>query len=142
MSEAADPDVGATFVQRVFTRPLKPGLRPLADAPFVPVDGAISRVGDIDDHRIIQAKGHNTTAQLLGGNTELAAHPSMGISPISTCRPRVITAAYAVRRSIGADDLRARSLFQNESVTARGVPGLFARNERLCVFARPRMGGS
>ena len=60
MTQAANPDVGsyASF-NDFFTRPLRDGARPLADAAFIcPVDGAISRFGTIDDHHIIQAKGH------------------------------------------------------------------------------------
>ena len=52
MSEAANPDVAgyATF-NDFFTRPLRAGLRPIAQADFVcPVDGAISQFGAIDDH--------------------------------------------------------------------------------------------
>src|ERR1043166_1298902 len=50
MSEAADPDLGsyASF-NDFFTRPLRAGVRPLAQADFVcPVDGAISQFGLID----------------------------------------------------------------------------------------------
>jgi phosphatidylserine decarboxylase len=38
------------------------------------VDGAISQFGAIDDHHILQAKGHRfTTTALLGGDATLAA---------------------------------------------------------------------
>ena len=63
MEEALAPDVAsyASF-NDFFTRALKPGSRPLADADFVsPVDGAISKLGAIDDAHIIQAKGHRYT---------------------------------------------------------------------------------
>src|SRR4051812_18597276 len=77
MSEAAEPDVSRyeTF-NAFFTRALRPGARPLADADFVcPVDGAISQFGPIDDDRIIQAKNHDyTTTALVGGDADLAAH--------------------------------------------------------------------
>lgn len=58
-----------------FTRPLKAGLRPLATADFVcPVDGAISQFGDIDEHQLLQAKGHRfSTSDLVGGDKALAA---------------------------------------------------------------------
>src|SRR5262252_3824700 len=55
MNEAAQPDIAAypTF-NEFFTRPLKPGARPLASSDLVcPVDGAISRFGDMDHNRIL-----------------------------------------------------------------------------------------
>lgn len=76
MSEAENPDLRsyASF-NDFFTRPLKAGARPLADADFIcPVDGAISQFGAIDDHHIVQAKGHRFTAgEILGGDSALAA---------------------------------------------------------------------
>lgn len=139
MSEAENPDVASydTF-NAFFTRALKPGVRPLADAAFVsPVDGAISRCGDIEDHHIIQAKGHRfTTTQLLGGDAELAEQFRHGrfanlyLSPRDyhrihmPCKGRLERMIYV-----------PGSLFSVNPVTARGVPGLFARNERtVCVF--------
>ena len=76
MSEAADPDIaGYRSFNDFFTRPLKAGARPLAEADFIcPVDGAISQFGAIDDHHILQAKGHRfTTTDLVGGDAALAA---------------------------------------------------------------------
>ena len=76
MDEAANPDIASyTSFNEFFTRPLKAGARPLADADFVcPVDGAISQFGAIDDHHILQAKGHHfTTTELVGGDQALAA---------------------------------------------------------------------
>ena len=60
MSEAANPDIASyASINDFFTRPLRPGVRPQAQADFTcPVDGAISQLGGIDDHRILQAKGH------------------------------------------------------------------------------------
>ena len=76
MSEAAEPDVAhyASF-NDFFTRALKPGARPLAQATLVcPVDGAISQFGAIEHDRIVQAKGHDyTTTALVGGDATLAA---------------------------------------------------------------------
>ena len=75
MDEAENPDVAsyARFTD-FFTRPLKPGARPLASADFVsPVDGAISQLGAIDDRHMLQAKGHLfSTTDLVGGDQELA----------------------------------------------------------------------
>lgn len=71
MNEAANPDIGGyKSFNEFFTRPLKPGIRPLATADFVcPVDGAISQSGAINDHHILQAKGHHvSTTEFVGGD--------------------------------------------------------------------------
>jgi len=76
MSEAAEPriDSYASF-NDFFTRALKPGARPLAEADYLcPVDGAISQFGAIERDQIFQAKGHAySTTALLGGDARLAA---------------------------------------------------------------------
>ncbi|MXO98563.1 phosphatidylserine decarboxylase [Altererythrobacter xixiisoli] len=139
MAEAADPDIASypTF-NEFFTRPLKPGVRPLADADFVcPVDGAISQFGAIDDHHILQAKGHRfTTTQLVGGDAALAAQFRHGSFANLYLSPKDYH-----RLHMPCDGRLTRmihvpgALFSVNPVTARGVPGLFARNERVvCVF--------
>jgi phosphatidylserine decarboxylase len=69
MGEAADPDIrNYACFNDFFTRALKPGARPLADAPFVcPVDGAISQFGRIEGGQVFQAKGHSYSTQGFGG---------------------------------------------------------------------------
>jgi phosphatidylserine decarboxylase len=76
MTEAANADIASyKSFNDFFTRPLRIGARPFARADFIcPVDGAISQLGDIDDHHILQAKGHRfTITDLVGGDGELAA---------------------------------------------------------------------
>lgn len=139
MSEAADPDfAGYESFNAFFTRPLKPGLRPLADADFIcPVDGAISQFGAIDDYHMLQAKGHRfTTTDLLGGDAELAAPFRHGAFANLYLSPRDYH-----RLHMPCDGKLDRmihvpgTLFSVNPVTARGVPNLFARNERVvCLF--------
>ncbi|MDO9203380.1 MAG: phosphatidylserine decarboxylase, partial [Hydrogenophaga sp.] len=76
MAEAANPDPRSyPSFNAFFTRALKPGARPLAQADFVcPVDGAISQHGAIQKDQIFQAKGHHYSTQaLVGGDAALAA---------------------------------------------------------------------
>jgi phosphatidylserine decarboxylase len=145
MNEAADADIGSyKSFNDFFTRPLKAGARPLAAADFVcPVDGAISQFGAIDDHHILQAKGHRfTTTELVGGDSALAAqfrHGSFAnlyLSPKDyhrlhmPCDGRLTRMIYV-----------PGALFSVNPTTARGVPNLFARNERVvCVFESPEHG--
>ena len=139
MAEAANPDIAsyATF-NDFFTRPLKDGARPLAQADIVcPVDGAISQFGPIKSDQIFQAKGHSfSTTALVGGDATLAAEFENGhfatlyLSPKDYHRIHM-PCAGVLRRMIYVPG----DLFSVNPTTARGVPGLFARNERLvCVF--------
>ena len=143
MGEAANPDIGSypTF-NEFFTRALKPGVRPLAAADLVcPVDGAISQFGSIDGDRIFQAKGHHySTTALVGGDRELAAQFEGGsfatiyLSPKDYHRIHMPTGGRLQRMIYVPGEL-----FSVNPATARGVPGLFARNERVvCVFESAR----
>lgn len=124
-----------------FTRALKPGVRPLADTAFVcPVDGALSQMGPIDDGRIFQAKGHHyTTTALVGGDQALADTFRQGQFATIYLSPRDyhrvhMPCAGTLRRMIHVPG----DLFSVNPTTAAGVPGLFARNERVvCVFDAP-----
>jgi phosphatidylserine decarboxylase len=139
MSEAADPNVAhyATF-NDFFTRALKPGARPLASADLIcPVDGAISQFGAIEHDQIFQAKGHRySTAALVGGDTALAAEFENGHFATLYLSPKDYHRIHMpcegrLRRMIYVPG----ELFSVNPATARGVPGLFARNERVvCVF--------
>ncbi len=143
MAEAANPDVAsyATF-NDFFTRPLKAGARPLATADFIcPVDGAISQFGPIQKDQIFQAKGHSySTTALVGGDAKVAAEFENGSFATLYLSPR----DYHRIHMPCAGTLRSMTyvpgdLFSVNPTTARGVPGLFARNERVvCVFDSER----
>ena len=139
MAEAANPDISSypTF-NEFFTRPLRAGARPLAKAPFIcPVDGAISQFGAIAADQVLQAKGHGySTTALVGGDAQLAAQFQNGSFATLYLSPRDYHRIHMpcdgeLRRMIYVPG----DLFSVNPTTARGVPGLFARNERVvCVF--------
>jgi phosphatidylserine decarboxylase len=145
MAEAAEPDIASyQSFNDFFTRPLRPGARPLACADFIcPVDGAISQFGAIDDHQIVQAKGHRfTTAELVGGDNVLAAQFRHGSFANLYLSPRDYH-----RLHMPCDGRLTRmtyvpgAFYSVNPVTARGVPKLFARNERVvCVFTSAKHG--
>ena len=138
MAEAANPDIAAyASFNDFFTRALQPGARPLADADLVcPVDGAISQFGPIQKDQIFQAKGHSySTTALVGGDSSLAARFDDGyfatlyLSPRDYHRIHMPCAGQLTRMVHVPGDL-----FSVNPTTARGVPGLFARNERVVCF--------
>lgn len=139
MAEAENPDPAAyASFNDFFTRALKPGARPLAQADWIcPVDGAISQFGPVNAGRIFQAKGHDYTATaLVGGDAALAARFDGGHFATLYLSPRDyhrihMPAAGRLRRMVHVPG----DLFSVNPTTARGVPGLFARNERVvCLF--------
>ncbi|WP_423459185.1 archaetidylserine decarboxylase [Ottowia sp. VDI28] len=143
MAEAANPDIASySSFNDFFTRALNPDARPLAEAAYVcPVDGAISQFGTIEKGQIFQAKGHHYSATaLLAGDAALAAKFEHGqfatlyLSPRDyhrihmPCEGRLRSMVYV-----------PGDLFSVNPTTARGVPGLFARNERVvCLFDTAR----
>jgi len=139
MSEAANPDIASyTSFNDFFTRALKVGARPLASADLIcPVDGAISQLGAIRGQQIFQAKGHNySSSALLGGDAALAKHFDDGsfatlyLSPKDYHRIHMPCSGRLQRMIYVPGEL-----FSVNPTTARAVPGLFARNERVvCVF--------
>ncbi|QGZ42537.1 phosphatidylserine decarboxylase [Pseudoduganella flava] len=139
MDEAANSDIASYHsFNEFFTRALKPGARPIADTDFVcPVDGRISQFGAIEDDQIFQAKGHSfTTTALVGGDRALADQFRHGHFANLYLSPRDYH-----RIHMPCDGKLTRmiyipgSLFSVNPTTARGIPGLFARNERVvCVF--------
>ena len=143
MEEALDSDISSyRSFNEFFTRALKPGVRPVAQAALVcPVDGAVSQFGPIAGDQLFQAKGHHySTTALVGGDAALAAQYDNGsfatiyLSPRDYHRIHMPCAGRLTRMIYVPGDL-----FSVNPVTARGVPGLFARNERVvCVFESAR----
>ena len=139
MDEALDSNISSyRSFNDFFTRALKPGARPLARADLTcPVDGAISQFGAIAKDQIFQAKGHSySTTAVVGGDAALAALFQDGSFATLYLSPRDYH-----RIHMPADGRLSRmiyvpgELFSVNPTTARGVPGLFARNERVvCVF--------
>lgn len=143
MSEAANPNVAAySSFNDFFTRALHPQARPIANAAWMaPVDGAISQFGAIKDDQIFQAKGHDYSTQaLVGGDHMLASYfrdghfATLYLSPKDYHRIHMPCDGQ-LRRMIHVPG----DLFSVNPLTARAVPGLFARNERVvCVFETGR----
>ncbi len=119
-----------------FTRELRPGVRPIEGDDHTvisPADGHISQIGRIDQDAVFQAKGHSFSAtELLGGDDERAATFLNGHFATVYLSPRDY---HRVHMPFGG---RLREtvyipgrLFSVAGHTARTVPNLFARNERL-----------
>lgn len=144
LAEAAQPDPFAyrTF-NDFFTRALKPGARPIANEPELivsPVDGTVSQCGELLNESVLQAKGQTYSLQeLLAGDAESVAAYRNGsfaciyLAPYNYHRIHMPYAGTALKNIYVPGDL-----FSVNASTARAVPRVFARNERLiCEFDTP-----
>jgi phosphatidylserine decarboxylase len=139
MSEAAEPDpLGYATFNDFFTRALRSGVRPIAagaDQIACPVDGRVSECGAIDGDSLLQAKGRRyALPDLLAGQTwaarfEGGSFATIYLAPFNYHRihmpldGHLLETVYVPGR-----------LFSVNDATARLVPRLFARNERVLTL--------
>jgi phosphatidylserine decarboxylase len=141
LSEAAvsDRDFYPSF-NAFFTRELRQGIRSVAagkDVVVSPVDGAVSQIGPIIEQTIVQAKGRSySVEELLGGDKALAERYDNGQFATIYLSPRDYHRIHMpVAGKLKAMRYVPGKLFSVNPRTARAVPRLFARNERvICVF--------
>lgn len=145
LSEARETDYRSyPDFNSFFTRPLRTGARPLANARsalLCPVDGQLSRIGSIRDDTIVQAKGHRFPVAALLGDAALADSFRGGGFAIFYLSPRDYhrvhaPAAARVSRMIYVPG----RLFSVNPASARSVPGLYARNERVVCLLETACG--
>ena len=123
-----------------FTRALKPGARmpdPDPRALLMPADGHISQLGAIEaDGRIFQAKGRSFTAAELLGDAEAARVFAGGSYATVYLSPRDYHRVHMPWTGTLRETVHVPGrLFSVGTAAVRGVPRLFARNERLvCHF--------
>lgn len=139
MNEAAqsDPYRFRTF-NEFFTRALKDGARPIAaepDAIASPADGVVSEAGIIEHGRLLQAKGRSySLAELLAaqpwaGRFEGGSFATIYLAPFNYHRVHM-----PLRGQLEDTVYVPGRLFSVNAATARHVPGLFARNERVLTL--------
>jgi len=121
-----------------FTRALRPGARPMPDhagALACPVDGTVSEAGRIREDRLLQAKGREYSLEaLLGGDPERAAPFRDGSFITLYLSPRDYHRIHMpLSGRLEETCYVPGRLFSVAPHTVRAIPGLFARNERLCA---------
>jgi len=140
MNEAAEPDINAyKSFNHFFTRELKPGIRPLSNeinAIACPADGAVSQAGNITDGKIFQAKGKSFSAfDLLGGSLERAEPFNNGLFTTIYLSPKDYHRLHMPLTGTLREMVHIPGrLFSVNTATTNSVPGLFARNERVCCI--------
>jgi phosphatidylserine decarboxylase len=128
-----------------FTRELEEGARPIDKDETTlcyPVDGAISQQGDIEDGRLIQAKGFDYSLETLLGGSYNTAKPFQGgkfsciyLAPKDYHRIHMPMAATLREMIFVPGDL-----FSVNPLTANSVPNLFSRNERVVAIFDTKAG--
>ena len=141
LSDAVVTDpLGYPSFNAFFTRALRADARPLPADPRAlacPVDGTVSEIGEIDNNRLLQAKGRDYTLEaLLAGQSEWVEYFRGGrfatiyLAPYNYHRIHMAT-----RGELRAAWFVPGDLFSVNRTTADGVANLFARNERVvCCF--------
>jgi len=141
MQEAAESNpLAYPSFNAFFTRALADDARPVDsrnDGIISPVDGTVSQCGAIEGDAIIQAKGQQySVLELLGGDSRAAARYRGGqfaciyLAPYNYHRMHMPVAGKVLQTHYVPGDL-----FSVNAATARTVPRLFSRNERVvCEF--------
>jgi phosphatidylserine decarboxylase len=141
MTDAVEPEPTAyASFNEFFTRALRPGARPVDPDPRAivsPVDGTVSEAGTLTTDRLLQAKGHEYSLRaLLAGNAAWertftgGTFATIYLAPYNYHRIHMPLAGE-LRESFYVPG----RLFSVNHTTARLVPGLFSRNERVfCGF--------
>ena len=122
-----------------FTRELREDARPIdttADGIVSPADGIISQLGQIDDHKLLQAKGRYYDVGQLLANSEDGSYFADGSFATVYLAP---SNYHRVHMPFAGTLTKTRyvpgTLFSVNTTTAANIPDLFARNERLvCMF--------
>lgn len=139
MHEAIQPDpfAYATY-NKFFTRLLKPECRPIDNnsASIVsPADGLVAQIGNLNNDRIIQAKGHHYTVQDLLANDPLASKFNNGSFATIYLAPKDYHRVHMpltgrLRKMLYIPG----KLFSVNAHAAENIPNVFARNERVVAI--------
>ncbi|WP_338040196.1 archaetidylserine decarboxylase [Methylocucumis oryzae] len=140
MAEALNTDINSyqTF-NEFFTRALKPDCRPVANDKqglVSPADGLVSQAGRIIEGCLIQAKGFSYSAQeLLGGDSALAETFNNGLYTTIYLSPKDYHRLHMPMTGTLTEMIHVPGrLFSVNTATSNTVPGLYARNERVCCI--------
>ena len=142
MSEALIQDINQfENFNGFFTRALKKNARKIENIPGVivcPADGAVSQLGNIEDDKILQAKGHSySLIELLGGDLDIAEKFRSGSFATIYLAPKDYHRVHMpLAGTLEKVIYIPGKLFSVNQLTAEYISNLFARNERaVCYFS-------
>ncbi len=122
-----------------FTRELKENARPIdstANGIVSPADGVISQLGQIKDHKLLQAKGRDyDIGQLLANSTDGDYFADGSFATVYLAPSNYHRVHMPFAGTLTTARYVPGTLFSVNNTTAANIPDLFARNERLvCLF--------
>ncbi|ERL55547.1 Phosphatidylserine decarboxylase [Psychrobacter aquaticus CMS 56] len=122
-----------------FTRELKEDARPIdatVNGIVSPADGIISQLGQIEDHKLLQAKGrHYDVGQLLADSEDGSYFADGSFATVYLAPSNYHRVHMPFAGTLTKTRYVPGTLFSVNNTTAANVPDLFARNERLvCMF--------
>lgn len=122
-----------------FTRELKDDARPIdttVNGIVSPADGIISQLGQIEDHKLLQAKGrHYDVGQLLADSEDGSYFADGSFATVYLAPSNYHRVHMPFKGKLTKTRYVPGTLFSVNNTTAANVPDLFARNERLvCLF--------
>lgn len=138
MTQFVAPEEGFATFNEFFARPVRPGVRPIAPEAGVlvsPVDGKVTACSPIRAGTLLQAKGMEySLADLLGNDARWKEYDggsalTLYLSPKDYHRIHAPCAGQVTRYSYIPGEL-----WTVGPAGFLGVPGLFARNERLVTW--------
>src|SRR6478672_8209760 len=145
VSEAEKPLAEYAGFDEFFTRKLRPGARPIDDAPgrvVSPADGTIVEGGLATAGKLIQAKGSDFDLAGLLDDPQAAARLENGAYLITYLSPKDY---HRVHSPVGGRVVGWRhvpgTLFSVGAASIRREPGLFVRNERFITLIEMDGGG-
>ena len=139
LAEAASPIGSYATFNEFFTRRLAEGRRPVArDAGVLvsPCDALVSGIGETPaDGQLEQIKGSRYSVEALLGSAEDARPFRAGAQATLYLSPAMYHRVHSpVDGCVAAWRYVPGRLFTVNRIGVRAVPGLFTRNERVCVF--------
>jgi phosphatidylserine decarboxylase len=145
ISEAEKPITEYEGFDEFFTRKLRPGARPIDDAPgrvVSPADGVIVEAGLATAGKMLQAKGSDFDLASLLDDAQAAARLEGGAYVITYLSPKDY---HRVHSPVAGHVVGWRhvpgSLFSVNAHNIRREPGLFVRNERFITLIEMDGGG-
>lgn len=144
VDEAAKPMADYPTLVDFFCRELKPGARTVDIDPAVlvsPVDGRVAQCGRLDRGELLQAKGVTYTATALLADPAIAERYAGGYYLTIYLSPQDYHRIHtpAAGKVVGATYVPG-TLWPVNAVGVAGVPGLFAKNERLITYLETDFG--
>ncbi len=133
MAEAEHPLDEYSTIQSVFTRRLKPGIRPIQGPFCSPADGMFTRSGPVTTASILPAKAHSySTGELVYGDPAHAAPFAVGWSCTVYLAPHNYHRVHApVSGTLKAIRYIPGKLWPVAPFFAKHLPRLFVENERV-----------